>query len=37
VESTKLLKERINQAWEQEFNKVKARSQHRTGNYFQKY
>jgi hypothetical protein len=37
VESTKLLKERTNQAWEQEFNKVKARSQHRTGNYFQKY
>jgi hypothetical protein len=36
-ESTKLLKERTNQAWEQEFNKVKSRSQHRTGNYFQKY
>jgi hypothetical protein len=37
AESTKLLKEKTNQAWEQEFNKVKAKSQHRTGNYFQKY
>jgi hypothetical protein len=36
-ELTKLLEERTNQAWEQEFNKVKARSQHYTGNYFQKY
>jgi hypothetical protein len=36
-EATKLLKERINQAWEPELTKAKAGSRREVGNYFHRY